>query len=56
MVGKILYGIKRAITSRSVLGAIIVMVSTVIVCKLIVMTIAALKPYFELLYLLFQTI
>lgn len=54
--GKILSGIKRSITSKSALGAIIVMVSTVIVCELIVMTIAALKPYFELLYLLFQTI
>ena len=54
--GKILSGIKKTIRSRSVLGAIIVMVSTIIVCKLIVMTIAALKPYFEVLYLLFQTI
>ena len=54
--GKILSGIKRTISSRSVLGAIIVMVSTVIVCELIVMAIAVLGPYFELLYLLFQTI
>lgn len=54
--GKILSGIKRTISSRSVLGAIIVMVSTVIVCELIVLTIDALRPYVELLYLLFQTI
>lgn len=51
--GRLLSGIKKAISSRSVLGAIIVMVSTIIVCELIVMTIAALRPYFELLYLLF---
>lgn len=51
--GRFLSGIKRSITSKSALGAIIVMVLTVIVCELIVMAIAVLGPYFELLYLLF---
>ena len=53
--GRFLSGIKRSITSKSALGAIIVMVSTVIVCELIVLAIDALRPYVELLYLLFET-